>query len=432
MTRRSYRVGASTLSVQFGDLLDSTAQGIVSSDDHYLSMGGGVSRAIAVRAGSALAVDASKWVPLEFGDVAVTSAGALAARFVFHVVTIGPRHGSLDRSGDEVLDGVRKAVARCIQLAATLGLRSIAFPALGAGAAKLDLATVAVGMADAVFEAFETMPRPLAVEIYLQPKRWQAERDYIVFFEELARREAAASRVAAKPESPAETPPRSAGWADEIRSRLLALESQRALIAHELASATGDAVRSDDLAQQLADTTRQLEGAVGDRQPMRLFVSYSHDDDALAKQLVDQLAALRIEGLVTWTDRRIAPGANWDQEIEAALDESDVVLFLVSASFLASDYCVGKEWKRALERQRAGLLTVVPVILKPCLWQALIGELQALPKDGRAVSTFPHTDQALFEVVCALRSLVVGMKVQRHRRTAGRDAGALPRGAGDP
>jgi O-acetyl-ADP-ribose deacetylase (regulator of RNase III) len=51
-------------------------------------MGGGVSRSISRAGGEAIVQDARKHVPLGIGDVAVTSAGHLPAKYVFHAVTL--------------------------------------------------------------------------------------------------------------------------------------------------------------------------------------------------------------------------------------------------------------------------------------------------------------------------------------------------------
>jgi O-acetyl-ADP-ribose deacetylase (regulator of RNase III) len=44
--QRTYQVGVSTLSLECGDITSSKADVLVSSDDSYLTMGGGVSVAI--------------------------------------------------------------------------------------------------------------------------------------------------------------------------------------------------------------------------------------------------------------------------------------------------------------------------------------------------------------------------------------------------
>ena len=61
----------------------------------------------------------------------VTSAGRLAARFLFHGVTMGIRGEAwIDPSRDLIAE----IVARCFDHADTLEVRSIAFPLLGTGA----------------------------------------------------------------------------------------------------------------------------------------------------------------------------------------------------------------------------------------------------------------------------------------------------------
>jgi O-acetyl-ADP-ribose deacetylase (regulator of RNase III) len=50
MKNRSYQFGKSRLTIEFGDITSANAQAIVSSDDYYITMGGGVSASI-LRAG---------------------------------------------------------------------------------------------------------------------------------------------------------------------------------------------------------------------------------------------------------------------------------------------------------------------------------------------------------------------------------------------
>ena len=136
-TRRTYRIAESLLTIDFGSVLDVGAEVVVSSDDYQLTMGGGVSAAIRMAAGNALVLDASKAVPREEGDIVVTTAGALPARYVFHAVTIGPRKW-VDRTyRPDIPRLIRRATLSCLELMMPLGVRSIAFPALGTGTARL-------------------------------------------------------------------------------------------------------------------------------------------------------------------------------------------------------------------------------------------------------------------------------------------------------
>ena len=86
----NYSIGDVIFAITYADITSVPADALVSSDDNYLSMGGGVSAAIARAAGSALVVDARKHIPLRLGDVAVTSAGQLL-RSTFSMVSLSTR-----------------------------------------------------------------------------------------------------------------------------------------------------------------------------------------------------------------------------------------------------------------------------------------------------------------------------------------------------
>jgi len=140
----------------------------------------------------------------------------------------------------------------------------------------------------------------------------------------------------------------------------------------------------------------------------KLFISYSHADEPLLKELTKHLSALRREGLITaWYDREILAGGNIDSEIDEQLDAADIAMMLVSADFLNSDYCSSIELKRALQRYRAGDLRVIPVILRDCDWRhSPLGKLNALPEDGCAVTSLADRDKAFADIARALRRVL--------------------------
>ena len=104
----------------------------VSSDDSTLSHGGGVSAAIFRKAGPGIEAEVRARLPLEMGDVAVTSAGHLSLRYILHAVAVDWEHKILPtrRTFQEL---VRKLLIR----AEALRIRRLAIPALGGGAAGL-------------------------------------------------------------------------------------------------------------------------------------------------------------------------------------------------------------------------------------------------------------------------------------------------------
>jgi internalin A len=62
---------------------------------------------------------------------------------------------------------------------------------------------------------------------------------------------------------------------------------------------------------------------------------------------------------------------------------------------MASDYCYDTEMRRAMERHDNSEARVIPVIVRDVSWSgALFAKLQALPKDGKAISQWPDKDSA--------------------------------------
>src|SRR3712207_4117256 len=93
----------------------------------------------------------------------------------------------------------------------------------------------------------------------------------------------------------------------------------------------------------------------GMKQKIELFYSYSHEDEELRKKLETHLALLRRQGIISeWHDRKILAGQEWAGEIDEHLNSAQLILLLISADFIASNYCYDKEMTRAMERHEAG------------------------------------------------------------------------------
>lgn len=140
----------------------------------------------------------------------------------------------------------------------------------------------------------------------------------------------------------------------------------------------------------------------------RIFISYSHKDEALRHELDKHLIMLKRQNLVdVWTDHCIRPGEALDAAISDGLEASSVILLLVSVDFLASDYCYSVELERALQKQLNGEAAVVPVILRPCEWHhSPLGKLKAIPADGKPVVKWQTLDDAFLDVVKSLRRML--------------------------
>jgi internalin A len=150
-------------------------------------------------------------------------------------------------------------------------------------------------------------------------------------------------------------------------------------------------------------------------QALRLFISYSHKDDTLRSELEAHLKLLQRQDLTSvWTDRKITAGEEWKGKIDENLESAGIILLLVSADFIASEYCYDVEMKRALERHDAGAAPVIPVILRAVDWHAApFGKLQALPKDGKPVTLWEDRDSAWLDVETGIRKVAEQLRSRK-------------------
>lgn len=141
-----------------------------------------------------------------------------------------------------------------------------------------------------------------------------------------------------------------------------------------------------------------------------IFYSYAHEDEHLRKKLEAHLALLRQQDLVAeWHSRNISAGTEWTREISTYLNTAQIILLLVSSSFIASKYCYSTEMARALERHEAGNARVIPIILRPVYWKnAPFSRLQALPTGGKPITGrgWHNTDEAFADVVQGIHKVV--------------------------
>jgi hypothetical protein len=144
-------------------------------------------------------------------------------------------------------------------------------------------------------------------------------------------------------------------------------------------------------------------------QSIRIFCCYAREDQPFLLELKDQLSLLEHNGLITvQADINVSPGEEWEKKISHYLNTAQIILLLVSARFMASDYCYSKEMKRAIERHKAGEARVIPVILRPVDWKkgAPFSKLQALPTDARPITSWSDQHEAFFNVAKGIRDIV--------------------------
>jgi hypothetical protein len=140
---------------------------------------------------------------------------------------------------------------------------------------------------------------------------------------------------------------------------------------------------------------------------LKVFISYSHGDEKYKNLIIKHIRPLkRLRLIEEWHDRKILAGESWGNEIAKNLDSADIVIALISADFINSNYCYDIEMERALQRHDEEEAKLIPVIISPCLWKySPFAKIQALPTDGKPVVLWDNEDEAMVLVAEAIKTV---------------------------
>lgn len=157
-----YNLKSFDVILEKGDITEVEADAIVNAANSYLSHGGGVAYAIVKKGGYKIQEESDEYVrkhgPVSVGDVAVTSAGRLKAKYIIHAV--GPRYGI------ETDDKLESAIRKSLEKAEELKLSSIAFPAISTGIYGYPYEICARIMADVLLQFKPKILRKIYVVLY--------------------------------------------------------------------------------------------------------------------------------------------------------------------------------------------------------------------------------------------------------------------------
>ena len=139
-----------------------------------------------------------------------------------------------------------------------------------------------------------------------------------------------------------------------------------------------------------------------------VFLSYANEDQAFRRELDKHLSNLKRQNVIrSWHDGDIIPGTPWQSQILDHLNSADVILLLVSADFMASDFCYSIQMEKAIARQNAHQAYVIPILLRPTDWEGTpFATLKMLPTNAKAVTLWPSHDEAFEDVVRGIKQVV--------------------------
>ncbi len=146
---------------------------------------------------------------------------------------------------------------------------------------------------------------------------------------------------------------------------------------------------------------------------IEVFYAYAREDEAWVQELEKHLSLLQRQGIIsTWHPRLIAAGADWQHVTDIHFQKASIILLLISPDFLASDYCYGKEMRRALQREQEKGVCVIPILLRPVDWQhAPFAHLRPLPPDATFLTEWPNLDRAFAEVTTGIRRTIENLSM---------------------
>ena len=150
--------------------------------------------------------------------------------------------------------------------------------------------------------------------------------------------------------------------------------------------------------------------------PVKVFISYSHEDKQFKEKLELWLEPYKKELIELWTDSEILPGEFYDKKIINKLENADVIIFLVSTAFLGSNYITNIELKRAITLHESGHSNVIPVIVRKCIWEDQLGKIQVLPTNRKAINNWDNEDDAFHDVTTGLLKVFKEQQIIEEKR----------------
>jgi internalin A len=172
----------------------------------------------------------------------------------------------------------------------------------------------------------------------------------------------------------------------------------------------------EDVNNLLAKYKHLVPFTVEGAEPKKIFVSYSHNNTVWLGKIKSHLSGLRRKNLIKdWTDQEIQAGEKWNEKIIDELKKADIVILLLSADFIASDYIWEVELKKVLDNRK----TIIPIYIESCDLAAIpnfngteekISNFEIIPKDDngklRPINLWANEAEGLAKVASRIREVV--------------------------
>lgn len=110
---------------------------------------------------------------------------------------------------------------------------------------------------------------------------------------------------------------------------------------------------------------------MNDKKLKKVFISYSRKDLKYKDTLKSHLSLLERYDLVkSWSCEEVKAG-NWDKQIQQELEESDIIVYMISHNFMDSNYIMNDEVRKGIELvENDTSKKIICVLTGVCQWQS--------------------------------------------------------------
>ncbi len=154
----------------------------------------------------------------------------------------------------------------------------------------------------------------------------------------------------------------------------------------------------------------EKEFTINKKASYKVFISYSHMDKLMKDELITHLTPLiDNDDIDIWCDHELLVGTEWNDEIQKKLDESDVVLFLLSSDFLSSVYVKNVEIPKVFEKYNKdkSSIKICPILLRDVFYKKTMwNQFIILPDDAVPVDDYNKKDKAYVNIVKGISKLI--------------------------
>lgn len=146
--------------------------------------------------------------------------------------------------------------------------------------------------------------------------------------------------------------------------------------------------------------------------PISIFIASDAEDNVFLAELKNHFTPLtRNSDIVLWDESQVQAGEDFEAIYEQQLKAADVVLFLVSADFMATKMHT-PTLQLAFNRLNNKEISLVPVIVRACSWELepVLQGLKILPNNGTPLNKWEDLDEAYNHLVQEFQKIVADVQ----------------------